>query len=197
MSYEELYPDLHRPFPDEVVQEFQQGGETLSFVAWHRYVQRLNDLVPGRWNSRVSQILETGGNLLLTVEVGIDDVYHQGTGTAVATKKSWGGAHAEAYSQAFRRACAMHGVGLYFYHDETPPEKQRATYTEKQIELLKKICRSDVWTKDDKVKIKQALAQNPTKENATAIIEELKATYKRRKKAQKEEEDPLADLGAD
>jgi hypothetical protein len=58
----------------------------------------------------------------MVVDVKIGSYSYCGTGQAKADKADWGGAHAEAYSQAFRRACAQPGLGLYFYGMEEMEE---------------------------------------------------------------------------
>lgn len=118
---------LHNKFPPEWEQQFQKAGATLDFVPWHGYVYRLEELVEDghirSWSSMVDDVTLAGNNILMVVSVSIrrndgSVVTHHGTGDAKATKDKWGGAHPEAYSQAFRRACAHHGLGLYFYEGE-------------------------------------------------------------------------------
>lgn len=117
--------ELRTPFlPEKEVTKpvYQRGKKTgeVTAVPWHEYVSRLNDLFPDGWESRITHVIESAGYLMMVVEVEVAGSVHAGTGAAEADKDKWGGAHAEAYSQAFRRACAHHGLGLYMYKDEEP-----------------------------------------------------------------------------
>lgn len=118
--------DLRKPFPPEKEVSkptYVKGKKTgeVTAVPWHEYVSRLNSIAtPQGWSSRITHVIESAGNLMMVVEVEVGGAVHAGTGSASADKEAWGGAHAEAYSQAFRRACAHHGLGLYMYKDEEP-----------------------------------------------------------------------------
>ena len=112
--------ELQQRFPPEVTSKLPvfKGGkkvDEVDFVAWHHYARRLNELFPLGWGVSISRTEIVGEYLLMVVDVKIGSYSYCGTGQAKADKQDWGGAHAEAYSQAFRRACAQPGLGLYFY----------------------------------------------------------------------------------
>ena len=112
--------NLGEEFPAQVVSQLPVGysGAKADFVAWHHYARRLNELFPLEWGSSISHVDIVGEFLLMVVDVRILGVTYSGTGQARADKQNWGGAHAEAFSQAFRRGCALAGLGLYFYGKE-------------------------------------------------------------------------------
>jgi len=122
---------LNARFPSNVVEKKKVAGRSLDFVPWHIYAAFLNWKLPGRWEKEVTDVKALGpftvqdegghvrevAKLIVTVSVTVDGVVRQALGEADATKETWGGAMAEAESQAFRRACAAHGLGLYMYRD--------------------------------------------------------------------------------
>ena len=120
LSRKERAEMVREEFPSEVVSYLPvgRGSEKASFVAWHHYARRLNELFPLEWGSSISHVDIVGEFLLMVVDVRILGVTYSGTGQARADKQNWGGAHAEAFSQAFRRGCALAGLGLYFYGKE-------------------------------------------------------------------------------
>ncbi len=112
--------ELQERFPPEVTSKLPvfKGGkkvDDVDFVAWHHYSRRLNELFPLGWGVTISQITTVGDTILMVVDVKIGSYTYCGTGSADVEKRDWGGAHAEAFSQGFRRACAQPGLGLYFY----------------------------------------------------------------------------------
>lgn len=141
--HEAISQGLQQRFPDDLVQTKRpaKGAGEVSYVPWYYYAQRLNELEPLNWESEITHVkvvpaTDQQGNdiskLLMVVQVTINGRTYAGTGTSLAAKESWGGAHAEAYSQAFRRACAHAGLGLYFYDEEgvtsTLPEGVSASF---------------------------------------------------------------------
>jgi hypothetical protein len=124
---------LSERFPDSVVEQLPvgRGAKKADFVAWHHYARRLNELFPLEWGVSISHVTVVGKYLLMVVDVRITGVTYSGTGEAEADKEDWGGAHAEAFSQAFRRACALAGLGLYFYGME-------------KMEAIKAACQREV-----------------------------------------------------
>lgn len=129
------------PFPDELKKEKDGFG---TFVEWTQYIVRGYRDFPQGFSTRVVSITQIGGVWLGDVynkktkqyeEQKIDDrqvvvvmevtdratgITHQATGAAPVSKRKevWGGAMAEAESQALRRAFAKHGMGLEMYFDD-------------------------------------------------------------------------------
>ena len=120
--------DLFEPFPDELKSEKKQGGQDITFVEWHEYVIRAHRTFPQGYSKAVEVTTAEGYDkkgapvATLIVKVRITDeetgAYQEALGSADAGKTSWGGAVAEAESQAMRRAFANWGLGLEMYLDD-------------------------------------------------------------------------------
>ncbi|HSG28962.1 MAG TPA: Rad52/Rad22 family DNA repair protein, partial [Candidatus Krumholzibacterium sp.] len=115
----ELFETLFEPFSPSVKQTKTQGGQSITFVSWIHYVVRAWAQFPEGYSKDV-RVSEVGGQLIVTVRITDrkSGCYQEALGAAPADKKSWGGAMAEAESQAFRRAMANWGMGLEMYMDD-------------------------------------------------------------------------------
>lgn len=115
----ELFNVLFKPFSDKVKQTKKQAGQEITFVSWIHYVVRAWHQFPQGYSKDV-RVNEVGGQLVVTVRITdrASGCYQEALGAAPADKTSWGGAMAEAESQAFRRAMANFGLGLEMYMDE-------------------------------------------------------------------------------
>jgi len=94
----------------------------LPYADKRAYEDRLNALVPGRWSTPAMTPLVAGNKLVIPVTLVICEIAHTDVGEAFLTSLSRKGelreeenAATEAYSQAFRRACAQVGLGRYLY----------------------------------------------------------------------------------
>lgn len=197
----ELRALLEAPFPEEKVQQKVKDGRELDFVAWHDYVTRLNDLTFGDWSSEITDITQTTAPddegkrvdiLLVSVAVTIAGATHTNLGEADASKRSWGGAFAEAFSQAFRRACAMHGLGLYLYKDGAPP----TPVTPSQAGLLMQVARSSAITNEEREGIKTRLdTRRVHRGNFMSVLESLKGLIQDRKSEEEDDEEDEEESG--
>jgi len=123
-----IFNDLFQPFPEELQATKKQGGQEITFVEWHQYVLRAHRQFPDGYSKDVKVTSVQGRDKkgepvsTLIVTVRITDVYtgayQEALGAADAGKTSWGGAVAEAESQALRRAFANWGLGLDMYLDD-------------------------------------------------------------------------------
>jgi hypothetical protein len=124
----ELFNTLFKPFANAVKQQTDAPGSP-TFVSWIHYVVRGWNQFPKGYSKEITHIQQiTGvdkkGNRVDTLIVGVritDEeslVSQTALGSADCGKTSWGGAVAEAESQAFRRAMANFGMGLEMYMDE-------------------------------------------------------------------------------
>jgi hypothetical protein len=124
----ELFNTLFKPFANAVKQQTDAPGSP-TFVSWIHYVVRGWNQFPQGYSKEITHIQQiTGvdkeGNRVDTLIVGVritDEeslVSQTALGSADCGKTSWGGAVAEAESQAFRRAMANFGMGLEMYMDE-------------------------------------------------------------------------------
>jgi hypothetical protein len=136
----ELEAALAEPFPAEWVKQKKAGkGEraaSISFVSWNRYAERLNDLVGGGWSMGTPVTLHVGDKLVMGLPVTVlgatrinfgdeDDsewetVTDQQTGEETEKKTMYGSPATNAFAQAFKRTCALFGIGLYLYNKGAP-----------------------------------------------------------------------------
>jgi len=122
---------LFEPFSDDLKKEKDGFG---TFVEWHQYVLRGHREFPEGYSKSISNITNAHGQtwdkkkkamvdvstLIVTVRITCNQTgaYQEALGSADAGKTSWGGAVAEAESQAMRRAFANWGLGLEMYLDD-------------------------------------------------------------------------------
>jgi len=116
----ERFPEAcHKTLPKE-------GGKNVTYVEVWDYQQRLNQTVGVQgWDSQV-RLEAAGGKLIATLSLTILGVTKTNLGDEDAEKESWGGAATAAYAQAFKRAAAGFGMGLYMYEptfDQKSPQK--------------------------------------------------------------------------
>jgi len=130
----DLFERNFEPFADKHKKTKRQGGSEITFVEWTRYIIRAYETFAEGFSTRVTNIETIGGvfeqdgkvvdDRQVVVVVEVEDMetgaVHQATGAAPVskTKEVWGGAMAEAESQALRRAFAKFGLGLDMYFDE-------------------------------------------------------------------------------
>lgn len=76
------------------------------------YIARLDAAAKGSWQDQVQSVLTTENKLVVCVRLSILDISHSNLGEAPLSKEN---AATIAYAQAFKRACADHGLGSYLY----------------------------------------------------------------------------------
>ena len=111
----ELEAALAEPFPREFVQQKRKGGSSIDFVAWHFYARRLNDLVGGGWSMGEPILKEVGGKLVVALPLTILGTTRVNFGSEEEEKDDFGDAATNSWAQAFKRTCALFGLGLGMY----------------------------------------------------------------------------------
>src|SRR5260370_18837259 len=152
-----LVEDLRAPFPPAEIKflpksPVQRGDAwiclALPYADKRAYEDRLNGLIPGRWSTPAMTRLVAGNKLVIPVTLVICEIAHTDVGEAFLTSLSRKGepreeenAATEAYSQAFRRACAQVGLGRYLY--DLPkawvpydPQKRAIALSEEELRQL-------------------------------------------------------------
>ena len=152
-----LVEHLRAPFPPAEIKflpksPVQRGNAwvclALPYADKRAYEDRLNALVPGRWSTPAMTPLVAGNKLVIPVTLVICEIAHTDVGEAFLTSLSRKGepreeenAATEAYSQAFRRACAQVGLGRYLY--DLPkawvsydPQKRAIALAEEELRQL-------------------------------------------------------------
>lgn len=120
----ELETELARPFDKSWVKEKRQGGRAISFVHWHLYVHRLNELVGPGWSMGDPILRDVGGKLVMGLPVTILGVTRINFGSEEAEHgeadddgkvRDFGSAETNSFAQALKRTLALFGLGLYLY----------------------------------------------------------------------------------
>jgi hypothetical protein len=152
-----LVEHLRAPFPPAEIKflpksPVQRGDAwiclALPYADKRTYEDRLNTLVPGRWSTPPMTPLVAGNKLVIPVTLVICEIAHTDVGEAFLTSLSRKGepreeenAATEAYSQAFRRACAQVGLGRYLYNLPKvwvpyDPQKRAIALAEEELRQL-------------------------------------------------------------
>ena len=84
----------------------------VAYADLRAYIARLDAAAPGCWQDQVQSVLTTESKLVVCVRLSILDISHSNLGEALLTKEN---SATIAYAQAFKRACADHGLGSYLY----------------------------------------------------------------------------------
>ena len=156
-TLELLVEHLRAPFPVTEIKFLPKSpiqrnnawvGLALPYADKRAYEDRLNTLVPGRWSTPAMSPLVAGNKLVIPVTLVISEVAHTDVGEAFLTSLSRKGepreeenAATEAYSQAFRRACAQFGLGRYLYDlpkawVPSDPQKRAIALSEEELRQL-------------------------------------------------------------
>jgi hypothetical protein len=112
---EGLETALYEPFPETVVQHKSKGGSSLSFVAWHHYARRLNRLVGPGWSMGEPIMRDVGGKLVTALPITILGTTRVNFGSEDEEADKFGDAATNSWAQAFKRTCALFGMGLEMY----------------------------------------------------------------------------------
>lgn len=115
----EIIADLSKPLPDRFLSQRKQGGKTLTYVTWHDVNKLMDYFTGGGWEGSVANIHTTATEVYVVYKISIHalegHVSREATGSEKLDNNTFGEAIAKAESQAFRRACARWGLGLYLY----------------------------------------------------------------------------------
>lgn len=112
-----------QPFDASLKKTKKKAGQSMTFVEWVQYIIRAHTTdFPEGFSVEVRMVKEVGSNVVVVMRVidAATGMFMDATGMAPTDKDkdNWGGAMAEAESQALRRAFAKWGMGLEMYLDE-------------------------------------------------------------------------------
>jgi hypothetical protein len=112
---------LSRKLPEHILKTKSLGGQRIPYLPWYRANQILDKYCPG-WCWNIVNIYTTDTDLFLvgrlTIPTSDGVVYREATGNEKLNCSSYGDPSSNAESQAFRRAAAKFGLGLYLYEKE-------------------------------------------------------------------------------
>jgi hypothetical protein len=117
-SIQDIVEDLSKPVHSKHLSQRKQGGNTLTYLAWHHALKYLDFYAAG-WSKEVKEVMNIAGKVAITVRITIPclegTVWREATGCEDETKDSYGDAFSCAESMALRRACANFGLGRSLY----------------------------------------------------------------------------------
>ena len=112
---------LSRKIPENILKTKSIGGQRIKYIPWYRVNKILDKYAPG-WTWQIQSIHTTDTDLFivgrLTIPTADGNVYREATGTEKLNCSSYGDPSSNAESQAFRRAAARLGLGLYLYEKD-------------------------------------------------------------------------------
>lgn len=122
-----ILEDLQKPIKSRHLETKTKGGETLTFCPWYRTKRYLDHYTGGHWSKDID-LYTTDRRVFVTVRITIYASDQTATRSATGTEKlyktssngevkeiAYGDPSSNAESMAFRRACAMFGLGLDLY----------------------------------------------------------------------------------
>jgi hypothetical protein len=120
-----MLADLARPLPESVVATRKQGGETIRYLHWHTLAMALDAYAPG-WEYSVLREHVGESECSVVVQLGLHGsdgsrCYEAIGSDTLRTNRqgeiieSYGSMLERAERVAFRRACAMAGLGRHLY----------------------------------------------------------------------------------
>lgn len=130
-----ILEDLQKPIKRRHLETKMKGGQELTFCPWYRTKRYLDHYTRGHWSKDI-EMHTTDRRIFVTVTLTIyasdATVTRSATGTEQLYKTgsngdvkeiAYGDPSSNAESMAFRRACAMFGLGLDLYEGDVPSEQ--------------------------------------------------------------------------
>ena len=200
MTADQVREILQRPFPEEQQKQISKrkhGPKDITIVEWWHYVDRLNELPPGWWQTLIHASPGEVHSVILRVKFGeegwADYTNVPAPDPGQEENEHFGGNAPKAFWSAFKRCCAMVGLGRHLYTDDKEGDEsgipmEVRLFDDKQVKILKDILRSELFTKEDNQKIQATIKADPGYENMERVIEKVRAAHKARKEKQEQEE---------
>ena len=189
---QEIYNSLAQPVPPHLIQlkkvEFKKkdgsrGSYTLDVLSWYDAADLMDERAPG-WEMQVSDPIITGKNLLVKVSITIHgsdgSVTRENTGIESLNTDSYGDAFSNAMAMAFKRVCAMHGMGRDMWRNEdkykqkgrrssgdgaaTAPPKLRKVESTKKVDVKAQAEEAEELFEEMKVWADSKISQGETVE---------------------------------
>jgi hypothetical protein len=117
--YADVRTDLQKPIPDRLIHQKKVGnGRKADYVPWYSLQKMLDFYTNGHFDFYVieCEAFEAIGKVRTKVRVVLrcadHDVSREGVGEADFDGSGFGDPFSNSEAQAFRRACARHGLGL-------------------------------------------------------------------------------------
>ncbi|CAJ2665252.1 unnamed protein product [Trifolium pratense] len=126
----EILRDLNKRIPDTLVKPLDppldpsssSSASSSTFIPWYHANRMLSFYAPG-WCGEIRDVIFSDNGTVtvvyrLTVRGSDGEAYRESTGTISTTDGSISDPVSAAEENAFCKACARFGLGLYLYHDD-------------------------------------------------------------------------------
>ncbi|RHN49662.1 hypothetical protein MtrunA17_Chr6g0449001 [Medicago truncatula] len=121
----EILRDLNKRIPDTLVKppiDPSSSASSSIFIPWYHANRMLSFYAPG-WCGEIRDVIFSDNGTVtvvyrLTVRGSDGEAYRESTGTISTTDGSISDPVSAAEENAFCKACARFGLGLYLYHDD-------------------------------------------------------------------------------
>ncbi|GAU43885.1 hypothetical protein TSUD_399330 [Trifolium subterraneum] len=121
----EILRDLNKRIPDTLVKpplDPSSSASSSTFIPWYHANRMLSFYAPG-WCGEIRDVIFSDNGTVtvvyrLTVRGSDGEAYRESTGTISTTDGSISDPVSAAEENAFCKACARFGLGLYLYHDD-------------------------------------------------------------------------------
>jgi hypothetical protein len=114
----EVISDLSKPLPFEMVSWFSKKGQDIPYIKWHDANMILDYIAPG-WQVEIDHPGQVGDRVTTRATLSLlcaeGSFSRSSTGSDDLADDHFGGPVPDCESQAFRRAAARFGLGLYLY----------------------------------------------------------------------------------
>ena len=181
--------DLSEPFPQDAIKQRKGNfGNTLDYVESCNVIQRLNEVLEGRWSFRILFFQIDDEEVFVHGELKVDDAVRQQFGGSSITRKtdtkeavSVADDLKAATADCLKKCASAFGVGLYLYKPKSNGNgnghKSNGRITNKEITDLFTTCKANGIQQSQVIKTaqdvyKKSIAQLTSLE-AKNLIEQL------------------------
>ncbi|NMG10817.1 hypothetical protein DP117_29685, partial [Brasilonema sp. UFV-L1] len=122
ITLESIIPELQAWFPPDLHKERKlPGGGKWFYLSHQTITQRLNDVCPGEWHTKVNNTVISGDYTVIYLELTICGITRTGVADNLTDpelndegkRKSIGSPVVNAFRHAFRDAAEQFGIGAY------------------------------------------------------------------------------------
>ncbi len=185
---------LAKPLPPELVKSKpgfkDRNGQSaeINYIEWFAAADILDALHP-EWTVEIVEVGQMTGYIYVRVALTINSVRRENIGFENSSTDSYGDPFSNAYAMAFKRACAMFGLGRYLYggkHTSASPESKikpvpmsvaprnapsDKAATEKQLNAVNKLLGDKRLTEAEVIRLEMVLEKGLTHSKAREILD--------------------------
>jgi len=114
-EFKSILEELKIPSPPSLIKE-REGpkGKMLNYMEWYTYADILDTKCKHGWHTEIMSVTAADGVVSVAVRLWIDGIYKDNVGSEETTHSD---PAASAFAQAFKRCCAMFGLGRDLYRN--------------------------------------------------------------------------------